>query len=105
MVPKKSVPHFATQSRTVLSGSEKAPLAEAGGEKPAPLAARITVSVIVRRKTPLDLRRASFIMLPLKPSWPGMRGTMSVSPMISQVYRAVAIPRNPIPAIPHNMSP
>ena len=53
MVPKKSVPHFATQSRTVLSGSEKAPLAEAGGEKPAPLAARITVSVIVRRKTPL----------------------------------------------------
>src|SRR6476646_2365337 len=53
MVPKKSVRHFATQSRTVLSGSEKAPLAEAGGEKPAPLAARITVSVIVRRKTPL----------------------------------------------------
>jgi kumamolisin len=53
MVPKKSIPHFATQSRTVLSGSEKAPLAEAGGEKPAPLAARITVSVIVRRKTPL----------------------------------------------------
>ena len=53
MVPKKSVRHFATQSRTVLSGSEKAPLAEASGEKPAPLAARITVSVIVRRKTPL----------------------------------------------------
>ena len=53
MASKKSVPHFATQSRTVLSGSEKAPLAEAGGEKPAPLAARITVSVIVRRKTPL----------------------------------------------------
>jgi kumamolisin len=53
MAPKKSVPHFATQSRTVLSGSEKAPLADAGSEKPAPLAARITVSVIVRRKTPL----------------------------------------------------
>jgi kumamolisin len=53
MASKKSVPHFATQSRTVLSGSEKAPLADAGSEKPAPLAARITVSVIVRRKTPL----------------------------------------------------
>jgi kumamolisin len=53
MAPKKSVPHFATQSRTVLSGSEKAPLAEAAGEKPAPLGDRFTVSVIVRRKTPL----------------------------------------------------
>jgi kumamolisin len=53
MAPKKSVPHFATQSRTVLSGSEKAPFAETGGEKPAPLDDRFTVSVIVRRKTPL----------------------------------------------------
>jgi kumamolisin len=53
MAPKTSVPHFTTQSRTVLSGSEKAPVAEARGAKPAPLAARITVSVIVRRKTPL----------------------------------------------------
>jgi kumamolisin len=53
MAPKKSVRHFATQSRTVLSGSEKAPLAEGAGEKAAPSAARITVSVIVRRKTPL----------------------------------------------------
>jgi kumamolisin len=53
MALKKSVPHFATQSRTVLSGSEKAPVAETGGEKPAPLDDRFTVSVIVRRKTPL----------------------------------------------------
>jgi len=67
MVPKKSVPHFATQSRTVLSGSEKAPLAEAGGEKPAPFAARITVSVIVRRKT---LGRAS-TWLHCEPQWSG----------------------------------
>src|SRR5512142_124042 len=50
----KSVPHFATQSRTILSGSEKAPLAQVGGEQPAPSAARMTVSVIVRRKTPLS---------------------------------------------------
>jgi kumamolisin len=53
MAPKKSVRHFATQSRTILSGSEKAPVAEASGEQPAPLAGRMTVSVIVRRKTPL----------------------------------------------------
>jgi len=50
----KSVPHFATQSRTVLSGSEKAPLAQVSGEQPAPPAGRMTVSVIVRRKTPLS---------------------------------------------------
>ena len=50
----KSVPHFATQSRTILSGSEKAPLTQASGEQPAPAAARMTVSVIVRRKTPLS---------------------------------------------------
>ena len=54
MAPKKSVMHFATQSRTVLSGSEKAPIGEVGSEEPAPLNARLTVSVIVRRKTPLD---------------------------------------------------
>ena len=54
MAPKKSVPHFATQSRTVLSGSEKAPFAGAGGEKSAPSYARLTVSVIVRRRTPLE---------------------------------------------------
>ena len=50
----KSVPHFATQSRTILSGSEKAPLSKASGEQPAPSDAHMTVSVIVRRKTPLS---------------------------------------------------
>ncbi|MGZ3290164.1 MAG: S53 family peptidase [Xanthobacteraceae bacterium] len=50
----KSVPHFATQSRTILSGSEKAPLTQVSGEQPAPSGARMTVSVIVRRKTPLS---------------------------------------------------
>jgi kumamolisin len=50
----KSVPHFATQSRTILSGSEKAPLAQVSGEQPAPSSDRVTVSVIVRRKTPLS---------------------------------------------------
>jgi len=54
MAPKKSAPHFATQSRTVLSGSEKAPFGETTGEKPAPPGARFTVSVIIRRKAPLE---------------------------------------------------
>jgi kumamolisin len=49
----KSVPHFSTQSRSVLSGSEKLPLAKTGDEKPAPSSNRMTVSVIVRRKEPL----------------------------------------------------
>jgi len=53
MAPKKSTPRFATQSRTVLSGSEKAPLAKAAGEKPAPLANKLTVSLLVCRKKPL----------------------------------------------------
>ncbi len=52
MAPKKT-PQFATQSRTVLPGSEKAPLAKAEGEKPAPPANKLTVSVLVRRKKPL----------------------------------------------------
>ena len=50
----KSVPHFATQSRSVLSGSEKRPLAKTGDEKPAAPASRVTVSVVVRRKEPLE---------------------------------------------------
>ena len=54
MAPKKPIPHFATQNRTVLSGSEKTPFAGADGEKPAPLGASLTISVIVRRKTPLE---------------------------------------------------
>lgn len=53
MAQQTSIPHFATQSRTVLSGSEKSPVAQAGDEKSAAPAGRMTVSVIVRRKTPL----------------------------------------------------
>ena len=53
MASKKSAPRFAIQNRVVLPGSEKAPLAAATGEQPSPASARITVSVIVRRKQPL----------------------------------------------------
>ena len=49
---KKSTP-LATSSRIVLPGSEIAPLAAAMDRKPAPPAKKLTVSVIVKRKTPL----------------------------------------------------
>jgi kumamolisin len=59
---KTAAPRFATQSRVVLPGSEKAPISavvpvvEASStaeEKPARASERLTVSVILRRKTPL----------------------------------------------------
>jgi kumamolisin len=57
MAPRKSTSSsFPTISRTVLPGSEKAPLAKPTAEKPAPHAKRIVVSVIVRRKNPLNIK-------------------------------------------------
>jgi kumamolisin len=57
MAPKKSALRFASQERVVLPGSEKAPLSSAADEKPARSSSVITVSVIVKRKTPLNLKR------------------------------------------------
>jgi kumamolisin len=57
MAPKKSAPRFSSQQRVVLPGSEKAALSQATGEKPVRPASVITVSVIVRRKTPLNTKR------------------------------------------------
>jgi kumamolisin len=59
MAQNNSVRHFASQSRTVLSGSEKRPVAAAVGVKSAPPAERVTVSVIVRRKAPLAAAHVS----------------------------------------------
>jgi kumamolisin len=59
MAQQTSAPHFATQSRSVLSGSEKSPVAHAGEERSAPSAERLTVSVIVRRKMPLGATHVS----------------------------------------------
>lgn len=59
MAQQTSVPHFATQSRTVLSGSAKNPVAQTGEEKSAPSAEHLTVSVIVRRKMPLGAAHVS----------------------------------------------
>ena len=50
---KRSAPHTPASPRTVLPGSEKAPFVQTTGEKPAPSGAKLTVSVVVKRKAPL----------------------------------------------------
>jgi kumamolisin len=50
---KKPTPHLSIASRVVLPGSQRPPLTAATTEKPAPPSAKLTVSVIVKRKTPL----------------------------------------------------
>ncbi len=57
MAPKTSSSRFSSQQRVVLAGSEKAPLPAATGEKPARPSSVLTVSVIVRRKSPLNIKR------------------------------------------------
>jgi kumamolisin len=47
-------PHFATQNRTILSGSEKRPIELAAAKRPAAAGELVTASVIVRRKKPLS---------------------------------------------------
>jgi kumamolisin len=59
MTQQTSHSHFATQSRTVLSGSEKRPVALADGKKAAAAGEQLTVSVIVRRKKPLSAAHAA----------------------------------------------
>jgi kumamolisin len=59
MAQQTSHPHFVTQSRTVLSGSEKRPVAEAVGKRLAAAGEHVTVSVIVRRKNPLAAAHVS----------------------------------------------
>jgi kumamolisin len=55
--PVKSAPGFSSQQRVVLPGSEKAPLPAATGEKPVRPTSVITVSVVVRRISPLNTKR------------------------------------------------
>ena len=57
MAPKTSSSRFSSQQRVVLAGSEKAALSAATGEKPARPGSVLTVSVIVRRKNPLNTKR------------------------------------------------
>ena len=58
MAQQTPIPHFSTQSRTVLSGSQKRPAAELVEKRPAAPGQHMTVSVIVRRKTPLAAANA-----------------------------------------------
>jgi kumamolisin len=62
MAPKKSSPEesalgFTSQQRVVLPGSEKSSLPASTGEKPVRPTSVLTVSVVVRRKNPLNPRR------------------------------------------------
>ena len=59
MAQSTATPHFANQSRTVLSGSEKQPAAQPAARRVAPPDEEVTVSVIVRRKTPLAAEHSS----------------------------------------------
>ena len=56
MSSKTVVPRFTAQPRVVLPGSEKAPLSGGTGAKPARAGGNLTVSVVVRRKTPLNIK-------------------------------------------------
>jgi kumamolisin len=56
---QQTIPHFVTQSRTVLSGSEKRPAAQPSERRPAAPGEHLTVSVIVRRKKPLAAAHVS----------------------------------------------
>jgi kumamolisin len=57
MARKTSSTRFSSQERVVLAGSEKAALSAATSEKPARPSSVLTVSVIVRRKSPLNTKR------------------------------------------------
>jgi kumamolisin len=57
MASKKSAPGMSSHQRVVLPGSEKASLSAATGEKPVRPTSVITVSVVVRRKKPLNTKR------------------------------------------------
>jgi len=56
MAVKTSSSRFSSQQRVVLAGSEKAALSAATEEKPARPSSVLTVSVIVRRKKPLNAK-------------------------------------------------
>src|ERR1700735_1607783 len=56
MASKTSSSRFTSQQRVVLAGSEKASLSAATGEKPARPSSVLTVSVVVRRKNPLNTK-------------------------------------------------
>src|SRR5580658_6611434 len=55
--PRVKTPKFAEQARVVLKGSEKAAAENAADVKATPAKAKVTVSVIVKRKEPLKINK------------------------------------------------
>ncbi|MGA2538348.1 MAG: S53 family peptidase [Terracidiphilus sp.] len=55
--PRVKTPTFAEQARVVLKGSEKAAAENAADVKATPTKAKVTVSVIVKRKEPLKINK------------------------------------------------
>jgi len=57
--PRVKSPTFAAQARIVLEGSQKSAVPTAGAGKETPAKAKVTVSVIVKRKEPLKINNRS----------------------------------------------
>jgi kumamolisin len=55
--PRDKAPHFAQQARVVLKGSEKPAAQNAVHVKASPSKSKVTVSVIVKRKEPLNINK------------------------------------------------
>jgi kumamolisin len=63
MAPKKIAARFSTQARQPLPGSEKAPFPASTDATAGSVSGKITVSVIVRRKTPLPVKTLGKVRL------------------------------------------
>ena len=63
MAPKKTAPRFSTQDRQVLPGSEKAPFPFSETAKVEAPTGKVTVSVVVARKAPLNAKTLGKVRL------------------------------------------
>ncbi len=63
MAPKKPAIRFTTQDRHVLPGSEKTPFTYSPESQVTPATGKVTVSVVVRRKSPLNTRTLGKVRL------------------------------------------
>ncbi len=62
-VAKIAAPRFSTQEQQVLAGSEKAPFAVSGNTEAGPATGKLTVSVVVQRKSPLNAKTLGKVRL------------------------------------------
>lgn len=64
MATKKAAPRFSVQDRVTLPGSEKKPFKETAAAEPSPAkGGKITVSVVVRRKQPLNTKTLGKVLM------------------------------------------